>query len=346
MRKPAAFLLALFVPVAATSATLLAAPENGRALIRASAGEIAVLDAGSLRHVWTGPGVRNPKLLVVSGDGRWAAAVDPILNKVAIADLSGATSRVIAVPETPIAAAFHEGALLLLSRDAALLTRIDPADASMRSVDVPAASSHLLVTPRGAIAYAALTGEAAHVDAGTLALLARRALPRFGSDLVSDGASGYLVEPRRGRLTVFSLETLAIVDERAAGAVPVDVEIEAPANAARGAKIAIADPSSKRIWRDEGAQSTAAAVGRGFLRGLLSLGLYNPGSTAFPAGVDRIAVIGGRIFALDSSTGTLFLVRGERATALATGIVWGAFAVAGDALWVARATSTERVSLP
>ncbi|HEY0787792.1 MAG TPA: hypothetical protein VGE86_04050, partial [Thermoanaerobaculia bacterium] len=233
-----------------------------------------------------------------------------------------------------------------LSRDAALLTRVDPADASIRSVAVPPASSHLLVTRHGAIAYAALTGDAARVDPESLALLARRALPRFGSDLASDGAAGYLVEPRSGRLTVFSLETLAILEERAAGAVPVDVEMEAPANAARGAKIAIADPSSKRVWRDEGAQSTAAAVGRGFLRGLLSLGLYNPSSAAFPSGVDRLAVTGGRIFAFDSSTGTLWLVRGERATELARSVAWGAFAPVGNVVWIARGTSTERVSLP
>ncbi len=345
MRRLATFLLMTVLPPAAMAATLLAAPGHERTLVRATSGEIAALDPGSLRALWTAGGVRTPRILAVSSDGRWAAAIDPIANQLAIADLSKATSRVIPLPETPVAATFDDGALFVLSRDAARLSRIDPADASIRSVDAPPASSHLVVTAQGAFAYAALTGETARFDRATLRLLARRMLPRFGADLEAEGASGYLVEPRTGRLTVFSLETLATLEERSAGAVPVDAAIEAAASATRGAKIAIADPSSKRVWRDEGAQSTAAAVGRGFLRGLLSLGLYNPGSTGFPAGVDRLARVGERLFAFDTSTGTLWTVRGERATEVARGIAWGAFAPVGNAVFVARGKSIERVSL-
>ncbi len=339
-------LVASLLPLAASASTLLAVPKGDRIVVRASAGTISALDAASLRPLWTAPGVRRPRALVLSSDGRWAAAVDSISNQIALADVSRHSSRVLAVPETPVAAAFHGGALYVLSRDAARLSRIDPTDASVRSVEAPVAASHLLAAPEGIIVYAALTGTTARFDPVTLQLLARRSLNRYASDLESEGGTGYLVEPRQARLTVFSLETLAVEEERAAGAVPVDVEVEAPANAARGARIAIADPSSKRVWRDEGAQSTAAAVGRGFLRGLLGLGLYRPGSTAFRSGVDRVAAIGGRIWAFDTSTGSLYAVRGESAKKVASGLTWGSFAPLGEDVLVARGDSIERIDLP
>lgn len=328
-----------------SAATLLAVTPDGGTVVRASMGEIAALDPASLRPAWSGAGVSRPARLVVSADGRWAAAIDPIANRVAVADLVQRSARGFEVAETPIAAVFADGALLILSRDGHRLTRIEPSTGSTRSIDVPPGSSHLLAARQGVIVYSSVSGAAARVDAATLEVLARAMLPRFGSDLATEGGSGYLVEPRSGRLTVFSVDTLAAGDQRTVGAVPVDLEVEAPANAARGARIAIADPASKRIWRDEGAQSTAAAVGRGFLRGLLGLGLYRPGSAGFPSGIDRVVATGGSVLAFDSSTETLYGVRGDRATELARGLPWGSFAVVGDDVLLARGDTVERIRL-
>ncbi|MCA1732827.1 MAG: hypothetical protein LC732_04415, partial [Acidobacteria bacterium] len=233
-------------------------------------------------------------------------------------------------------------ALFVVSRDARLLSRIDPEGSPTRTAALPPGASLMVAVADGLIVYSPLTGAVERFDPSTLRPVASGQLPRFGSDLEADGRSGYLVLPREGQLAMFSLETLALDHRRAAGAVPMDAAVESRANAARAARIAIADPSSKRVWRDEGAQSTAAAFGRGFLRGLLGLGLFAPRSAAFPSGVDRIAAGGGRLLAFDSSSGTVFVVDGDRARAVASGVSWGSFAAAGDELLVARGGDIER----
>lgn len=336
----------LMAPSIAAAATLLAATDGGGIAVRAASNEIAAFDLPSMRPAWTAAGVRNPHLLVLSPDGRWAAAIDAISNRLALADLAQRTSRIQPLPETPLAAGFLDGALFVVSRDARILSRIDPAGGETRTAALQPGASHLLAAGSGVIVYAPLTGVAERFDPSTLRSLASAQLPRFASDLESHGRSGYLVLPRSGQLAVFALDTLALEKRSAAGAVPIDVAVEAPATAARAARIAIADPSSKRVWRDEGTQSTAEAFGRGFLRGLLGLGLYRPRSAAFPDGVDRLLARGGRLLAFDSSTGTVFAVDGDRATALVSGVAWGSFVPAGGELLVARGGAIERHPLP
>lgn len=339
-------LLAGLLAPSLAAATLLAVPEGSRTLVRASTNEIAIVDARSTQPIWTAAGVKSPQLLVLSPDGRWAAAIDPISNRLALADLEQRTSRIHSLPETAVAASFFDRALFVVSRDARLLSKIDTLGGDTRTVEVPASASHLIAGASGVIVYAALTGRAARFDSSSLRPLATAQLPRFGSDLETDGESGYLVLPRSGQLAAFSLETLALEDERAAGAVPIDIAVEAPGNATRAVRIAIADPSSKRVWRDEGAQSGAEAFGRGFLRGLLGLGLYRPRAAAFPSGVDRITVSGGRLLAFDTSTRTVWAVTGERATEIASGVDWGSFVSVGSELFVARGAAIQRHPLP
>jgi hypothetical protein len=346
MKRLLAIVGALIVPPAAAAATLLAVPDGRGIVLRADSREIAAIELPSLRPAWIVAGVRDPHLLVLSADGRWAAAVDAISSRVALVDLTERTSRLQALPETPVAAAFLDDALFVVSRDARILSRVDPAGGAPRTAELPPGTTHMLALPDGVIVYSPVTGAAARLDPSTLRTLASASLPRFGSALAEDGRRGYLTVPRSGQLVVFSLDTLALDHQRAAGAVPIDLAIEGEANAARAARIAIADPSSKRVWRDEGAQSTAAALGRGFLRGLLGLRLYSPRSTGFPNGVDRVIPYAGRLLAFDSSTGTVFAVDGGQVTAMATGVPWGSFAPAGGDLLVAREGAIERHPLP
>ena len=346
MTKRLALFALLLSPSLAHAETLLAVPAGGAIVVRAASHEVAAIDLASLRPAWAVSGVADPRILTISQDGRWAAAIDPVANQLALVDLSRRTGSVRSLPETPIAAHFLGDALFVLSRDARLVSRFDLTREDERTAQVPAGASHLATGEAGVIVYSALTGEASRLDPATLQPLAMARLPRFASDLETDQESGYLALPRSGRLVAFNLASLAVEDDRAIAAVAMDIAIESEESAARATRIAVADPSSKRVWRDEGPQSTGEAFGRGFLRGLLGLGLYTPRSASFPTGVDRITESRGRLLAFDSSSGTVYALDGERATRLATGVAWGGFAIEDNVMLVARGTSLERIALP
>jgi hypothetical protein len=129
-----------------------------------------------------------------------------------------------------------------------------------------------------------------------------------------------------------SLATLKKDEEFEVGAVPVDLDLESDPNLLSAGVVAVADPSSKRIWRVERTQSDAEALSRGFVRGLLGLGLYSPRSAEFPTGVDRVWKSGDKRFAYDSSTGKLYQLTSGKSRLLATVAWWGASTVAGEFL--------------
>ena len=93
--------------------------------------------------------------------------------------------------------------------------------------------------------------------------------------------------------------------------------------------LAVADPSAKRIWTVEGEESFARAFARGFLRGLIGLGLTSQ-NRDFPTGIDRVIVRGGELYAYDSSSGTLY--RGTKA--IAQGVAPQAFTIGPGGVYV------------
>jgi hypothetical protein len=105
--------------------------------------------------------------------------------------------------------------------------------------------------------------------------------------------------------------------------VPVDLAVTSKT-------LAVADPSAKRVWIVEGPQSTSQAFTRGFLRGLLGLGLGANHSADFPTGVDRVVARGGRWIAYDSAGGALYRVEKTQSTLLAKHVAPEAFAVTAD----------------
>lgn len=183
--------------------------------------------------------------------------------------------------------------------------------------------------------YSRLEGVIDEID--PVAMTRTRSVPvaPHAADMETDGRRAYLVYPRTGRMTTVSLAEMRILGEAEAGAVPVDLELESDPNLISAGVVSVADPSSKRIWRVERSQSTAQAFGRGFLRGLLGLGLYTPRSTEFPTGIDRLWNLEGRRLAYDSSSGTLYRISGSKAAVLARVTSPRAFALAGSrlALW-------------
>ena len=115
----------------------------------------------------------------------------------------------------------------------------------------------------------------------------------------SDGKRAYLVYPRESKIRMVDLATMRPAGEMTVGAVPVALGV-------RSSTLAVADPSAKRVWMVEGTQSFSQAFARGFLRGLIGLGLGGARDAQFPTGVDRVLMRGSRWVAYDSSSGTLY----------------------------------------
>src|SRR5207245_2241921 len=118
----------------------------------------------------------------------------------------------------------------------------------------------------------------------------------FASDLEVDGKNAYLALPRAGNISIVSLASMKMIGTTAVGAVPTDIGIASAGSALTASTLAIADPSAKRVWIVEGAQSFAQAIARGFLRGLVGLGLYGGRQSQFPTGVDRVMIRGSRSY--------------------------------------------------
>jgi len=114
------------------------------------------------------------------------------------------------------------------------------------------------------------------------------------------------------------------------GAVPVDLAFASRGTALSAKTLAVADPSGKRVWMIEGMQSTSQAIARGFLRGLLGLGLSGAIGSRFPTGVDRVMVNGSRWYAYDSSTGAVYRFTKRTSRLIAKGVAPSSFSVGPD----------------
>jgi hypothetical protein len=160
----------------------------------------------------------------------------------------------------------------------------------------------------------------------------RAVIAPFASDLEVDGATAYLLFPREAHIRTVDLRTLRASGSVAVGAVPIDLALAGGGSAITARVVAVADPSAKRVWLTEGTQSLTQAVARGFLRGVLGLGLFGNRSSEFPTGVDRVLARGARWLAYDSSSGTLYRVTRQKSSVVASGIAPGAFALTADGI--------------
>lgn len=343
MKRLSLLLLALGASSPAGAGPLISFLDD-RLLLEARAGRVTAWDADDLRTLWSVEGLTSPSLIAVSPDRSRAAVLDAIADRVVLIRAESMSATLFDVPATPVAATFVGDSLFVLSRDGRAITRFD-ANGAQRTAAVPRDATMMAAHDRGILVYGRASGEAVLLDSDDLSLVAAASLPPFASDLEIDGDLAYLVLPRQSKLIAVSLETLAVVEQRSAGAVPTDLVRANAGTLASAATLAIADPSSKRVWRDEGSQSLPAAIGRGFLRGLLGLGLFSPRSSAFPTGVDRVFVSRGSLWAFDSSTGSLYRTSGSAVSRVAEGLHWGGFAVGAEAVFVAMESGPERLPL-
>ncbi|HUP48327.1 MAG TPA: hypothetical protein VNA04_06015 [Thermoanaerobaculia bacterium] len=324
-RLAAVLLLAFAAPAAAQVVA-----GTSRGVLVAHDGIVELFDE-SARPIWSAPGVDHAAKVIVAGER--AAIVDPWANQVRIVALRNGDGTTTHTAETPVDALFLHGDLYLLARDARVLERIG-ADGARTSVNVAADPAFLRQSSGLLYVYSRLGGLLQEIDpAGTI----RRTVAAgpFAAGMEVDGRTAYFVFPREAKLVSIDLEKMEVRRSVAAGGAPTSVAITRRGSAVSAPLLAIADPAAKRLWITEGSQSVGAAFGRGFLRGLLGLGLFRPRSAEFPTGIDRVVAGGGVTLAFDSATGTLYRARGSGAVPLAQGLAPQSFAVAGNrvALW-------------
>lgn len=269
-----------------------------------------------LQDGWSKDGVENATF--ITSNNEQVVVLDALNNEAVIANLQTGRTERIATKETPIAAAFVNRELYILARDARVLQHV-----GSRDIPLSADPSFLEAGNGRLYVYSRAGGELEEIGGRRI-----RIAP-FASDLEIAGNSAYLAYPREGRIRVVDLRTMKI-SEVAVGAVPVDVAFAGGGTAISARILAVADPSAKRVWLTESAQSTAKAVARGFLRGFLGLGLFGGRASQFPTGVDRVETRGKLWIAYDSSSGTLYSFTKQKSTVLAKNVAPHAFALTAD----------------
>lgn len=266
-------------------------------------------------------GLANPTFATASNTR--VAVLDALANEAVIVDLNTGRATRTQTAETPIAAAFVNDELYILARDARVLQR--------GSVRIPLAAdpAFLRTSQNRLYVYSRTTGAIEEIERDRVTR--RITAPPFASDFEIAGNTAYLAYPREGRIRAFTLTTLAPRGEIVVGAVPVDIAFASNATALTARTLAVADPSSKRVWLAETTQSTLEAFGRGFLRGFLGLGLFGSNrNSQFPTGIDRVEIRGAHWIAYDSSSGTLYRFTKRSSSVVATNVPPHGFTLTAD----------------
>jgi hypothetical protein len=308
MKRLALFLCAIALTSAASGQVLT---NTARGIVAAHDGRIEL--AGG----WSAAGVKNATA-IVAGSAQ-VAVLDALNNEAVVVDLATGRAMRHETAETPIEAVFAGRELYVLCRDANVVHRFGapPVRVDADSAFIRASSGRIYVYSRASGGVEQLGG-------------ARVAVAPFASDFEIAGNTGYLVLPREARIRVIDLTTMKLAGDLSVGAVPVDLAFAGGGSAITARVLAVADPSAKRVWLTEGTQSMTQAIARGFLRGVLGLGLFSARSSQFPTGVDRVMVAGKAWIAYDTSSGTLYRFTKSTSRVLARNIRPNAFAITSD----------------
>lgn len=308
--------------------TLLLSPTSSGQLVASTAKGVVVAHNHTieLTNGWEIAGVAAPTLIAASA--KKVAVVDALNDEVVVVDLVSGQSTRFRTAASPIAALFVEDALYVLARDARLLQRLG-------GPDIPLASDpSALAVSRGRL-YVYSRGQGLLLEIENDRITREVTVPRSASDLEVSGRTAYLVYPREGTVRLVNLETMQRSGELAVGAVPVDLAFAGGGTALTARILAVADPGAKRVWLVESTQSSAEAVGRGFLRGLLGLGLFRGRGSQFPTGIDRVLTRDKFWLAYDTASGTLYRFDRKGSSVLARGVAPGAYTLTetGAAWW-------------
>lgn len=314
----------------------LAMPAFSQVLTSTTAGVVVAHDRKiEMPGRWSVEGVEHATDIVTSEER--IAVLDALANEVVIVDVhSGRASR-MKTAETPITGSFLGRELYILARDARVLQN--------GTTRIPlAADPAVLRQSNGRFyVYSRTAGALEEIDGNRVTR--RMAMQPFASDFEVSGTTGYLVYPREGRIRTIDLTKMHATGELSVGAVPVDLAFAGGGTALTARILAVADPSSKRVWLQEGTQSMTEAVARGALRGLLGLGLFGSGASQFPTGVDRVVIRGKMWVAYDSSSGTLYRFTSRTSSVVARNVPPHAFALTADGVAWWNGTSVAQTRL-
>jgi hypothetical protein len=314
--RNALLLLVLLSPALAQAQLLTSTPQG---VIVAHDGKV------QLAGKWNVDGVAYPTFIASSGDR--VIVLDAIENEVCLVDAATGKATLRETDETPVDAAFLESEVAILARDARVVQvgerriRVGPDPAFLRAHE-----GKLYVYSRAA-------GTIEEIDGGAVTRMVT--VGPFASDFEISGDVGYLTYPRDAKIRTVLVSEMEVGPEMSLGGVPVDLTFAGGGTAITARVLAVADPSSKRVWMMETTQSLPKAVARGFVRGLLGIGLFGRRSSAFPTGVDRVLIDGSRWVAYDSSTGTLHRFSKRSSSVVATKVPPGGYTLTerGVAWW-------------
>ncbi len=302
---------------------------TSRGVVVAHDGIVQLWNRGSV--IWTSDGLPAPTRIVTSDER--IAVIDPLENNVRVLSTATGRGQTMQTGETPIDAIFIGSALYLLERDARALERIG-ADGTRASVSTGADPAFLHMANGRLYVYSRAPGLVQEVTTSPFAERRRVHVAPFASDFAIDASHGYLVDPQAGTIATFDLASMKSSGTIDIGAVPVAMAFASTGTSLTARTIAVADPSAKKVWLVEGAQSVAQAFTRGFLRGLIGLGLFGGGASQFPTGVDRLFLRGSHWYAFDSSSGTLYRFTRSTSTVVATHATAEGIAVSADGVFV------------
>jgi hypothetical protein len=303
---------------------------TSRGVVVADRGSIELFDR-NLRSSWRVNGVAHATK-IVAGSER-VAIVDALANEVTVVELANGRASRLRTAETPVDALFVGNVLYVVDRDARMLERFG-ADGSRTSLALAADPAFIRESNGVLFVYARAEGVVQEVRTSPFRIGRSARTSAFGSDFEVGGGSGYVVLPRPGKIAVVTLSTMKSGGAIDVGAVPVDIAFTSSGTALSARTLAVADPSAKKVWLIEGSQSLTQAVTRGFLRGLLGLGLFGGNSSQFPTGVDRVIARGGRWYAFDSSSGTLYRFTKSKSSPIAKNLAAEEFAVTADGVFI------------
>jgi hypothetical protein len=314
-------------------AVMLAAPAAFAQSVAMTSSGVVVAHDGVIERqgAWSVAGVQNPGPIVV---GRTQIAVlDAVENVAVVVDLERGRATRLDTAETPVDGLFVGRDLYVIARDARTLQRFAP-DGSGESVATGADPAYLREANGRIYVYARVGGLLHEIEPARMRIAREVKVAPFASDMEIDAKNVYLVHPRAAKMQVVTLATMEAGGEISVGGVPVDVTLAADETLATGQTLAVADPSSKRVWIVEGVQSLAAAFARGVVRGLVGMRVFSNDSKQFPTGVDRVFIRGKRWIAYDSASRTLYRVDSSKSTAkstvIATGVAPNSFALTRD----------------
>src|SRR3954464_1129837 len=288
---PARTLLSVLLMLAATSATAQPIAATTRGIVVAHDNVVELFDRTGRNSIWKTDGLPTPQTIAASNER--IAVLDPLANEARIVELATGRATTVHTGETPIAGVFVGTTLYLLERDAPALERIG-ADGTRASISTGADPAFLRESNGKLFVYARGEGLVQEVTTTPFAIRRNARVTPFASDFEVDAKNAYLVDPHGAKIGIVNLDSMQSTGTIEVGAVPVSFAFASTGTSLTARTLAVADPSAKKVWMIEGAQSVTQAFTRGFLRGLIGLGLFGSGASQFPTGVDRVFIHGQR----------------------------------------------------